>query len=289
MKLQRWIQRSIPAAAVLVAGAAPMTFAQWGQTQGRVQRAGEELFEWDGRVDREVQVVMRGRNVWTNRIGQTEPGRARIRELGTLPRQDGEITIQVLSGRGSVDVIQQPTAQNGYTSIVRIVDPRSGSDAYRLAAYWQSYSNGEYVGKNRGRGRGNGRNNDDRDDVYRDRERDRDNGGYDNGQYGWPRRQSNQTMLHWSGNVDGEIEVRIQNGQIDYRTLNGAQPTSIRADRANLNAPRTDATVGVVQNQGRGTVTMVQQPASWNGYTTVVRIRDPQGGYGFYDFDLFWQ
>jgi hypothetical protein len=277
MTLQCWIRRSMPAAAVLLAGAAPVVLAQ-----------GQELFEWRGRVDREVQVVMRGRNVWTNRIGQTEPGRARIREVSALPRQNGEIAVQVLEGRGSVDVIQQPSAQNGYTTIVRIVDPRSGSDSYRLAAYWQSYSNGEYVGKNRGRGRGRGqdRDNDDRGDIYRDRDRDGDNGGYDNGQYG---RRGNQYMLHWSGNVDGELEVRIQNGRIDYRTLNGAEPTSIRADRANLNAPRTNATVAIVQNQGRGTVTVIQQPASWNGYTTVIRVRDPQGGYGFYDFDLMWQ
>ena len=280
MKLHRWIQRSLPMAAVLVGGAAPFALAQgWG-------REGRELFEWRGRVDREVQVVMRGRNVWTNRIDQTEPGRARIRELGALPREDGEINVQVVDGRGRVDVIQQPRAQNGYTAIVRIVDPRSGSDSYRLTAYWQNYSNGEYVGKNRGRGRGTDRGNDNRGDIYRDRDRDRDNGEYDNGQYG---RRSNQYMLHWSGNVDGELEVRIQNGRIDYRTLNGSEPTSIRADRANLNAPRTNASVGIVQNQGRGTVTVTQQPASWNGYTTVIRVRDPQGGYGFYDFDLMWQ
>lgn len=282
MKLQRWIQRSMPMAAVLLGGAAPLVLAQgWG-------REGRELFEWSGRVDREIQIVMRGRNVSTNRIGQTEPGRARIRELGSLPREDGDINIEVVDGRGRVDVIQQPRAQNGYTAIVRIVDPRSGSDSYRLTAYWQNYSNGEYVGKNRGRGRGTDRDNDNRGDIYRDRDRDRDrnNGEYDNGQYG---RRGNQYMLHWSGNVDGELEVRIQDGRIDYRTLSGAEPTSIRADRANLNAPRTNASVGIVQNQGRGTATVTQQPASWNGYTTVIRVRDPQGGYGFYDFDLMWQ
>ena len=45
----------------------------------------------------------------------------------------------------------------------------------------------------------------------------------------------------------------------------------------------------VVQNQGRGSVSVIQQPASWNGYTTVIRVKDPQGGYGFYDFNLIWQ
>src|SRR2546430_9919788 len=31
---------------------------------------------------------------------------------------------------------------------------------------------------------------------------------------------------------------------------------------------------------GRGSVSITQQPSQWNGYTTVVRVRDPQGGYG---------
>jgi hypothetical protein len=53
--------------------------------------------------------------------------------------------------------------------------------------------------------------------------------------------------------------------------------------------PRTNATLTVAQNQGRGSVSVIQQPAQWNGYTTVIRIKDPQGGYGFYDFNLIWQ
>ena len=51
-----------------------------------------------------------------------------------------------------------------------------------------------------------------------------------------------------------------------------------------MDMPRGNANVTVVQNTGRGTVTVVQQPSSWNNYTTVIRIQDPQGGYGYYDF-----
>jgi len=270
-------------AAVALVGAAPVLFAQ-----------GQELFEWNGRVDREVQITMRGNNLRTVDIGQTEPGRARSRAFSMLPRQDGQVSVQVLNGRGNVDVIQQPSAQNGYATTVRIQDPRGGADNYRLVAYWQTYSNDDYIGRNRGRDRDRDRDHD-RDDVYRGR----DNGGYDNrgrnggygqtgqnGQYG---QYGNQTALHWSGNVDDELEIRIQNGQVDYRTIRGAQPTSIRADRGTLNIPWNNATLTVVQNQGRGSVSVIQQPAQWNGFTTVIRVKDPQGGYGFYDFNLIWQ
>jgi hypothetical protein len=245
-------------------GLAPVVMAQ-----------GQELFEWSGRVDREVQIVMRGNEVFTRNIGATEPGRPRSRTFGDLPRREGQVQIQVQNGRGNVDVIQQPDARNGFTTIVRIQDPRSGSDNYRLVAYWQGYSNGEYAGWP-GRGRDGGR------------DRDRDypgagNGGNGNGRYG------DRTMLHWSGNVDDEVEVRIQNGRVDSRTTRGKDATNVRYDGGNMNMPRGNANVTVVQNSGRGNVTVVQQPSSWNNYTTVIRIKDPQGGYGYYDFNLLWQ
>ena len=267
MTKHMWIQRSIPLAAAVLVGMAPAVMAQ-----------GQQIFEWNGRVDREVQIVMRGDQVWTRNVGATEPGYSRSRTISALPRLDGQVRVQVMNGRGDVAVIQQPSAQNSFTTIVRIQDPRSGSDNYRLVGYWEGYSNGEYVGwPGRGRGR-------DRDRDYPD-----NNGGYGdrgNGGYG---RYGNRTMLHWSGNVDDEVEVRIQNGRVISRTLRGKDLTNVRYDVGNADMPRGNANVAVVQNAGRGVVTVVQQPSSWNNYTTVVRIRDPQGGYGWYDFNLMWQ
>jgi len=280
MKSQMWVVRVVPVASALVMAAAPVAFAQFGQNGNG--RSGSELFEWSGRVDREVQVVMRAGRVWTNDIGRTEPGRERSRVMDNLPRRDGQVSVEVENGRGTVDVIQQPSAQNNYTTIVRIQDPRSGSDNYRLTAYWQAYSNGDVYGRNRGR---------DRDDIYRGRNNGNNpnyptnsGGGYYPGGV-----NANNTMMRWTGNVDDDLEIRIQNGRVVYRVLNGKDPSNIRADQANLNVPNGARGVSVVQNQGRGTVVVTQQPSSWNAYTTIIRIRDPQGGYGFYDFSLMWQ
>src|SRR5579885_1921405 len=298
MTLVRWIQRSVPLATLALGATALPALAQYGQYgQNGQYNQGQELFEWNGHVDREVQLVMRGGNVQVERIGNTEPRGGRVRTFSQMPRTDGQLRIQVIEGRGNVDVIQQPSRQNGYTAIVRVEDPRSGSDTYRLAAYWQGYatSNGDVYGggvNNRGRDRDR-----DGDDDRRDNRDNRGvyngngNGGYNNGtvgssRYGYPQAKN---ALHWSGNVDGELEIRIQNGRVDYRNISGNQPSNIRADVGNLNMPRNNATVIAVQNQGRGTVSVIQQPSSWNGYTTVIRVRDPQGGYGFYDFNLMWQ
>ena len=108
-----WIQRSIPLAAAALVGTAPVVVAQ-----------GQQLFQWTGRVDREVQIVMRGNQISTRRIGATEPNFAQGRAMSDLPRQDGVVRVQVMQGRGNVAVIQQPNAQNGFTTVVRIQDPR---------------------------------------------------------------------------------------------------------------------------------------------------------------------
>ena len=272
MQMQRWIHRAIPLAGAALIGATSTVFAQFGRTQTQ----GQELFEWSGRVDREVQIVMRGNQISTRNVGNNETGRARSRVMMQMPRQDGEVVAQVMNGRGNVDVIQQPNSQNGYTTVIRVLDNASGADNYRVAAYWENYSNGD-VGNGRGRARGRDRNDNNPVGVYGNRDR--------NGVYG----NANQGILHWSGNVDGELEIRIQNGRVSYRNLSGAQPTSVRADGGNMSMPRVDAQVSVAQGQGRGSVYVIQQPSSNNGYATVVRVRDPQGGYGYYDFDLVWR
>jgi hypothetical protein len=282
MKMHRWFGRSVPAALAAVAIAAPAAFAQQGQP----------IFSWTGRVDREVQLVVRNNQLSTRDIGPTEPRGSREQMFGRMPRADGQLVVQVANGRGRVDVVEQPSAQNNYTAVVRIQDPQSGSDTYRLTGYWQGYSNGDvYNGRARGRDdrgdRGDRGGNDNRD-IYRDR----GNGNNGNGNGVYDRNNGNgynQQAMHWSGNVDGELEIRIQNGRVSYRNLSGQQPTSMRADIANLNMPRNGAILSVVQNQGRGSVNIVQQPSQYNGYSAVVRVRDPQGGYGFYDFSLAWQ
>jgi hypothetical protein len=290
LTVQRWIKRSAPLAAAMAVGVASAAVAQAPLLIGQprvMQQQGAELFEWSGQVDREVQVVMRGGNVWTNNVGQTERPRARTRSYNRLPSQNGQVAVQLINGRGRVDVIQQPSRQNDYTTIVRIRDDRSGSDSYRLAAYWQGYANGDVYGNGR-RGDVYGQNRDDRNrDVYRDRD-DRDDRdgrrGNGNGNGRWDRGSTSEA-LHWSGNVDGDLEIRIQNGRVDYRNLSGSQPTNIRSNVGNVRTLEA-GNLGVQINQGRGDVTVVQQPQQWNGFTTVIRVRDPQSGSAYYDFSV---
>ena len=68
------------------------------------------LGTWNGRVDKEVQLTIRGNNVSSNTLsGQQLNGRFRL--ASSLPRQDGTVRVAVTNGRGDVSVVQQPSAQ----------------------------------------------------------------------------------------------------------------------------------------------------------------------------------
>src|SRR5687768_17442160 len=142
MTLHRLMSRSALVACALVA-----LNAQDGAAQQRV------LYQWSGRVDHQVHIVMRGRSVSTRMVGNNERGRGSSRVASVLPRENGRIAVDVRRGRGDVDVIQHPNARNGYTAVVRIRDDRSGADQYQIAVAWRPA----------GRGRG------DWDDDRRDR------------------------------------------------------------------------------------------------------------------------
>jgi hypothetical protein len=52
--------------------------------------------------------------------------------------------------------------------------------------------------------------------------------------------------------------------------------------------PEQDVNVSIRNSQGRGRVWVAQQPSARNDYTAIIRIQDPQGGFGYYDFRAAW-
>ena len=111
-----------------------------------------------------------------------------------------------------------------------------------------------------------------------------------NGNGGWGRGNSyDRNTLRWSGDVDDQLEIRIQGNRIDYRTLSGKSVRNVRADLVGGGLPRNDVQVVVTDQTGRGSVSVVQQPSSYNNYTAVIRVYDPRPGYGAYNFDLGWR
>ena len=100
MTMLRSTLRTLSFAIPLLAAAAPALLAQ-----------NRTLFTWTGRVDREVQISMRGRDVWTN---SGDGGRSRVRVESMLPRTDGYVRVEARDGRGEVSVVQQPASWQGW-------------------------------------------------------------------------------------------------------------------------------------------------------------------------------
>ena len=263
----------IPLSVAAVAVSASSLFAQQGRP----------LFDWSGRVDREVRIMMHGRDARTETASRSPVTRSRIDVSTPLPQRDGRVTVRVQDGRGDVDVVQQPSARNDYTTIVRIRDRSSGMDNYRVTAFWMPDSNGNGPWNDRDDypnrpGRDDRNDRDDRGDWGRG------NGGYGNGNNGYAR-----NVLRWTGDVDDVAEIRIQGDRVEYRSLNGKSLRNVRANLASGGLPRRDVQVMVSDQYGRGSVSVVQQPSSYNNYTAVIRVNDPRPGYGDYRFDVSWR
>lgn len=215
------------------------------------------LFVWRGIVDDDTRISMRGDRVRTQVLsGAQRRTNARVTETHNLPRRDGIVRVQLLEGRGRVQVIQQPNARNDYTTIVRVKDGQGGAGQYRFAVYFDPVDDG----------RGSGR----WDTV----------GG---GVY------SGASVMRWSGSVDGDLRISLRRGQLDYQVVSGERPRNVNSRMVTSQSPRRDGQLSVSMRQGRGSVTVLQQPSAYNNYTAVLRVVDYQGGFGYYDFDLVWR
>lgn len=237
----------------LLAGAASPLAAQ-----------GRQLFQWSGRVQQETYITVRGANARVREGRYESSGSLRLHSA--LPRDDGRVMVRLERGSADVDVVQQPSRRNDYTAVIRVRDNARRNDRVQVSAYWRPEYDGRF-----GDGDGPWGRIDDRADRRDDR---RDLGA--------------RSAFRWSGRVDNEVEIRLQGRSASYRTLSGAALRDVRLE-AHQGLPREEGIVTIMQRQGRGTVSVVEQPTAHNNYTAVIRIRDPQGGASSYDFDVVWR
>lgn len=113
-------------------------------------------------------------------------------------------------------------------------------------------------------------------------------GGYNGGGYNGGGNGGYQSgNVRWSGRVDADVYVYIQDGFARTQVMAGA-PTYGEQFTFSTPLPRRDLTVSVERLRGRGRVEVIQQPSRSNNYTAIVRIQDRDSGSGDYEFQLNW-
>jgi len=104
------------------------SYGQYG-TAGRMR--------WSGRVDDEIVIMIQGSRASV----RTQTG-DRVRDENfsfdsPLPRQELRLNLKKLEGRGSVELIEEPSRRNDYSAVVRIRDKNSGTDEYEFELRWE--------------------------------------------------------------------------------------------------------------------------------------------------------
>ena len=97
---------------------------------------GSGSLTWSGRVDGEIELEIQGNQVYERVLSGRPVSSVRRNFTSSLPRRDVNVEVQLLDGRGNVDVIQQPSSRNNYRAVVRIRDSQGGADDYEIEVRW---------------------------------------------------------------------------------------------------------------------------------------------------------
>ena len=237
----------------------------YGRSSNNQSYSGSGTMSWRGRVDDYVELNIQGNRVRSREREGSQTLNEQVSFSNPLPRADVTVSVRKRNGRGQVSVVQQPNQSNNYTAIIKIDDNQGGADNYEIEMDW----NGNYDSRNYG--------------VY---DRSRNDGVY--GRSGNDQSYSGPGTMSWIGRVDDYVELNIQGNRVRSREREGSQTLNEQVSFSNP-LPRANVTVSVRKRNGRGRVSVVQQPNQSNNYTAIVKIDDNQGGADDYEIEMEWR
>jgi flagellar hook assembly protein FlgD len=237
----------------------------YGRSGNDQSYRGPGTMTWRGRVDDYVELNIQGNRVRSREREGSQTLNEQVSFSNPLPRADVTVSVRKRDGRGQVSVVQQPNQSNNYTAIIKIDDNQGGADDYEIEMKW----NGTYDSRNYG--------------VY-DRSRNEDLYG----RSGNDQSYSGPGTMTWRGRVDDYVELNIQGNRVRSREREGSQTLSEQVSFSNP-LPRANVTVSVRKRDGRGQVSVVQQPNQSNNYTAIIKIDDDKGGADDYEIEMQWR
>lgn len=108
----------------------------WSRKESRDSDAYQSVFRWQGKVDIGCEIAISGSQ---HREKDAGGAGTRVRSAtfsAPLPSSSVPVSVKKRDGRGKVELIQTPSASNGYTAIVRIDDDKGGADDYDFELRW---------------------------------------------------------------------------------------------------------------------------------------------------------
>lgn len=93
--------------------------------------------------------------------------------------------------------------------------------------------------------------------------------------------------VRWRGRVDQTVQITIAGADVQSRDITMTGLSNVDFQISGYLASRP-GTVNVRKRNGRGTVTVLEQPSDYNGYVAVIQIFDPNGGAGDYELEISW-
>ena len=102
------------------------------------QNLGYGQMRWSGRVDGRIRVTVQGDRAFVTQIsGAAVQGERADFNGGRLDnRSVGQVSVRKVHGRGDVQVMEQPSPQNGYRMVFEINDSDGGADDYEVDVTW---------------------------------------------------------------------------------------------------------------------------------------------------------
>jgi hypothetical protein len=223
------------------------------------QAQDRHVFEWSGPVAHDADIIIAGGSYLVTRSDSNARAPRGRSTLTAMPSRDGIVSVTVEEGqhRGLVQVVQQPQSENGFTAVIRILDTLAGTGMYHLNANWQAVAAGEVSPF-------------EKESLHEEE-----------------RALSSRVALMWSGDVDSEVLIVIRPEGVTYETVRGEPPRAFQSAISRMPTPTSFLEIN--QIVGRGEASVMQQPTAENGFTAIVRVRDPRPGFGHYAFMAMWR
>lgn len=87
-------------------------------------------------MDDEVLIVCRGRDCRTQALRGTLATREQVNATRPLPDREVRVSLDDAEGRGTIELVEQPSPSNGFSASLRIRDVQGGAGDYAFSLYW---------------------------------------------------------------------------------------------------------------------------------------------------------